>query len=253
MLLILTTLADTGRGSIQIQGGCSLHGVPDGCPKSKFLWARAATGCPSCLEGPRHSGFGSLRSSVLVLIGAAPVMRKTTLLPSSSRVAVIAVCPAASSRGPGGQHHRLPSPVPFPASVRKHWLRLFGGLFRHGLLSLLFLLRGLFLGYGLLRLFRKRIGRRNFTHRGRCGLSAETAGSAAGAAVRAYPLPAGVSLIRAGCDISSGAALPQRPVSRGTRTPPLFPSNRPGRQLGKSGHILRKGPVTIWPSLGGSS
>ena len=48
-------------------------------------------------------------------------------------------------------------------------LRLFGGLFRHGLLSLLFLLRGLFLGYGLLRLFRKRIGRRNFTHRGRCG------------------------------------------------------------------------------------
>ena len=35
----------------------------------------------------------------MVLIGAAPVIRKTTLLPSSSRVAVIAVCPAASFAG----------------------------------------------------------------------------------------------------------------------------------------------------------
>ena len=146
--------------------------------------------------------------------------------------------------GLGGQHHhaflRL---FLFLLRFGNLRLRLFGGLFRHGLLSLLFLLRGLFLGYGLLRLFRKRIGRRNFTHRGRCGLFRRDSGIGCGSRRFGLILTRRSFLIgRDRGHIKRGRTAAQRPVVERNQNSALIPFRiAQGRQLGKSGHILRKG------------
>lgn len=177
-------------------------------------------------------------------------MRKTTLLPSSSRVAVIAVCPAASFAGALVVSTTTPS---FACSFSCFGSETFGcgfsaGFSATGLLSLLFLLRGLFLGYGLLRLFRKRIGRRNFTHRGRCGLFRRDSGIGCGSRRFGRILTRRSFLIgRDRRTYQAGPQLPRSvPLSRGTRTPPLFPSESPREgSLGRAGISFEREPVTI--------
>ncbi len=189
---------------------------------------------------------GALRSSVLVLDrGRAGHAERPRSCPAQAGSRLICGLPRRQLRGGlGGQHHhaflRL---FPFSCFGRKPSAAAFRRAFPPRPSQPSFPAEGPFPRLrACLRLFRKRIGRRNFTHRGRCGLFRRDSGIGCGSRRFGRILTRRVSSAGGIADISSGAALPRSVRCR--EEPELRPYSfriAQGRQHWKSGHILRKG------------